>query len=114
MRRFTPAWFDDFQESCAVLAERDLGQMTEPRQHLPAVGLCVRRTAGDRLIQSRLRLQLTGTVGNKLQGGEDVELTMALRVNGWNLRIDRRLRVQHFHTASTFGTGTIAQIAAQS
>jgi glycosyltransferase involved in cell wall biosynthesis len=92
----SPAWFDDFHEPYAVLTERDLEQMTEPLQYLPTAGLCVRRTAWERLIQNGFRFQLTGTVGSKLQGGEDVELTMALRLSGWKLRIDRRLRLQHF------------------
>jgi glycosyltransferase involved in cell wall biosynthesis len=92
----SPAWFEDFHEPYAVFTERDLEQTTEPLQYLPTAGLCVRRAAWDRLIQNGFRFQLTGTVGNKLQGGEDAELTMALRLSGWNLRIDRRLRLQHF------------------
>lgn len=70
--------------------------MTEPLLYLLTAGLCVRRAAWDRLIQNGFRFELTGTIGNKLQGSEDVELTMALRLSGWKLRIDRRLRLQHF------------------
>jgi glycosyltransferase involved in cell wall biosynthesis len=92
----SPAWFDDFHESYAVLTERDLEQMTEPLRYLPTAGLCVRGAAWDQLVRNGFRFQLPGRVGNNLHGGEDVELTMALRLTGWNLRIDRRLRLQHF------------------
>jgi glycosyltransferase involved in cell wall biosynthesis len=39
----SPAWFDDFHESYAVLTEGELEQMTEPLRYLPTAGLCVRR-----------------------------------------------------------------------
>ncbi|MBV8226037.1 MAG: hypothetical protein JO232_12715 [Verrucomicrobia bacterium] len=52
--------------------------------------------AWDRLIQKGFRFQLTGTLGDKLQNGENAERAMALSLNGWKLEIERRLRLQHF------------------
>ena len=95
----SPAWFDDFHSPYAVLTEQDLEQMYEPIDWLPTAGLCVRKAAWDRLIQNGFRFQLTGTVGTKLQGGEDTELTLALRMSGWELAVDARLRLQHFMPA---------------
>jgi glycosyltransferase involved in cell wall biosynthesis len=92
----SPAWFDNFHSPYAVLTEQDLEQIDEPLDYLPTAGLCVRKAAWDRLIQNGFRFQLTGTVGKKLQGGEDAELTIAFRLSGWKLRIDPRLRLQHF------------------
>lgn len=92
----SPAWFDDFHSSYAILTERDLEQMEKPPEYLPTAGLCVSKPAWARLIQNGFRFQLSGTVGKKLQGGEDTELTMALRLSGWKLCIDPRLRLQHF------------------
>ena len=92
----SPAWFDDVHSLYAVLTERDLDQMTGPLEYLPTAGLCVRKTAWNELIQNGFRFQLTGTVGENLQGGEDAELTIALRLSGWKLRIDRRLTLRHF------------------
>jgi glycosyltransferase involved in cell wall biosynthesis len=91
-----PAWFANCHSLCAVLTERDLEQIQEPLEYLPGAGLCVRKTAWEKLIQNGFRSQLTGSMGKKLQGGEDVELTRALRLSGWKLRIDQRLRLQHF------------------
>jgi glycosyltransferase involved in cell wall biosynthesis len=91
-----PAWFDDFHSLYAVLTEQDLKQMHGPVDWLPTAGLCVRKAAWDRLIRNGFRSQLTGTVGQKLQGGEDTELTIALRLSGWKLAVDPRLRLQHF------------------
>jgi glycosyltransferase involved in cell wall biosynthesis len=95
----SPAWFDDFHSTYAVLTEQDLKQMHGPIDWLPTAGLCVRKAAWDRLIKHGFRSQLTGTVGQKLQGGEDTELTIALRLSGWKLAVDTRLRLQHFMPA---------------
>ena len=95
----SPAWFDDFHSPYAVLTEVDLEHMQKPPEYLPTAGLCVRKAAWHRLIQNGFRFQLTGTVGKKLQGGEDAELTIALRLSGWKLRTDPRLRLRHFMPA---------------
>lgn len=84
-----PAWFANCHSLCAVLTDRDLEQIQSPSEYLPGAGLCVRKTAWEKLIQNGFRSQLT-------QGGEDVELTRALQLSGWRLRIDQRLRLRHF------------------
>jgi hypothetical protein len=94
-----PAWFHDFHSLYAVLTEQDLKQMHGRVDWLPTAGLCVRKAAWERLIKNGFRSQLTGTVGAKLRGGEDTELTIALRLNGWKLAVDSRLRLQHFMPA---------------
>jgi glycosyltransferase involved in cell wall biosynthesis len=92
----SPMWFEDFHPPYAVLTEEDLEEMPEHPEYLPTAGLCVRKAAWDRLIQNGFRFQLTGTVGKKLQGGEDTELTLALHLSGWKLLVDPGLRLQHF------------------
>jgi glycosyltransferase involved in cell wall biosynthesis len=91
-----PRWFEDFHEAYAVLTDDDLHELAMPLTYLPTAGLCLRRASWERLVRNGFRFQLTGTVGNNLQGGEDSELTMALRLSGWKLKIDPRLRLQHF------------------
>ena len=91
-----PAWFANFHSRYAVLTDHDFEQIREPLDYLPTAGLCVRKAAWKRLVQNGFRPKMTGSIGKKLQGGEDTELTMALRLSGWKLRIDRRLRLQHF------------------
>jgi glycosyltransferase involved in cell wall biosynthesis len=92
----SPPWFDDFHSPYAILTEQDLEQMEKPPDHLPTAGLCVSKAAWDRLTRNGFRFHLTGRAGKELQGGEDTELTMALRLSGWQLRVDPRLRLQHF------------------
>lgn len=94
-----PAWFHNFHSIYAVLTEQDLKRVRGPVDWLPTAGLCVRKAAWERLIKNGFRSQLTGTVGEKLQGGEDTELTIALRLSGWKLAVDARLRLQHFMPA---------------
>jgi glycosyltransferase involved in cell wall biosynthesis len=91
-----PDWFQDFHSLYAVLTESEFEQPQKPLEYLPTAGLCVRKTAWDKLIQNGFRPQQTGSAGKKIQGGEDVEFTRALRLSGWILRIDQRLRLQHF------------------
>jgi GT2 family glycosyltransferase len=91
-----PAWFDDYHSPYAVLTDHELEHLEQPPEYLAGAGLCVRKAAWQELVQNGYEFQLTGRKGKKLQGGEDAELTMALRLSGWQLRIDPRLRLQHF------------------
>jgi hypothetical protein len=83
-----PAWFANCHPLCVALTDRDLRQIRAPSEYLPGAGLCVRNTAWEKPIRNGFRSQLT-------QGGEDVELTRALQLSGWKLRIDQRLRLRH-------------------
>jgi cellulose synthase/poly-beta-1,6-N-acetylglucosamine synthase-like glycosyltransferase len=91
-----PSWFANVHSAYAILTDHEFEQMREPPSYLPTAGLCLRRVAWDKLIQNGFRLKLTGSIGKKLLAGEDTELTMSLRLNGWKLQIDPRLRLQHF------------------
>jgi glycosyltransferase involved in cell wall biosynthesis len=91
-----PAWFENFHSSYAVLTDREFEKIGQPLEYLPGAGLCVRKQAWEMLVRNGYHFQLTGRTGKKLQGGEDTELTTALRLSGWNLRIEPRLRLQHF------------------
>ena len=91
-----PVWFARFHSLYAVLTDCELEQTKEPLEHLPTAGLCIRKTAWESLIHLGFRSHMTGTIGKQIYGGEDVELTRALRLGGWSLKIDPRLRLQHF------------------
>jgi len=91
-----PCWFENVHSAYAILTDSELAQIKQPIKYLPTAGLCVRKAAWEKLIQNGFRLQLTGSIGRKIVGGEDAELTMSLRLGGWELRIDPRLRLQHF------------------
>jgi hypothetical protein len=91
-----PEWFQKFQMSYAILTDRDFHEMQQPPEFLNGAGLCVRRVAWERLVENGFRFQLTGRVGKGLSAGEDTELTSALRLAGWKLRVEQRLRLLHF------------------
>jgi glycosyltransferase involved in cell wall biosynthesis len=91
-----PDWFQNLHSSYAILTDWDFKQMQEPFLSLAGAGLCLRKEAWEELIQNGFRMNLTGRLGKKLLAGEDAELTMSLRLNGWKLQIDPRLRLQHF------------------
>jgi glycosyltransferase involved in cell wall biosynthesis len=91
-----PAWFANVHSSYAILTDHEFEQMREPPPYLPTAGLCLRRVAWDKLIQNGFHLQPIGSLGKEIVGGEDVELTRSLRLSGWKLRVDQRLRLLHF------------------
>jgi glycosyltransferase involved in cell wall biosynthesis len=96
----SPAWFDNFHSSYAVLTYTDLLRMSQPPKLLPTAGLCVRKKAWEMLVQKGFHFLSSGSVGDNVQGGEDTELTLALRLSGWKLCIDPRLRLQHYMSAT--------------
>ncbi len=92
-----PAWFEKFASSYAVGAQ-GCGNAEEagPRPQLWGAGLSVRREAVDRLHAAGFRPVSVGRRGQSLAAGEDSELSLALRLAGWELWYDPRLRLKHF------------------
>jgi len=88
----SPPWFENFHSIYAVLTEQDLENMPQPPTWLPTAGLSIRKAAWEQLVCGGFHSLLP----EKPQRAEDTELTLALHLSGWKLRIDRRLRLQHF------------------
>jgi hypothetical protein len=91
-----PSWFDQYHGAYGILTDQQLEFTPTPPLFLPTGGLCVRVEAWRELVESGFRSQLAGRVGRDFSGGEDTELTIALRFRGWKLEINPRLRLQHF------------------
>jgi glycosyltransferase involved in cell wall biosynthesis len=91
-----PEWFQNFHRSFAILTDGDLQQMPQPPEFLNGAGPCIRRIASEKLAENGFRSQRTDRVGTGLSAGGDSELTLALGLAGWKLRVERRLRSQHF------------------
>jgi glycosyltransferase involved in cell wall biosynthesis len=92
-----PSWFECFKVLYAVVNE------TEPPRPpicLCGAGLNVRKAAWQELVAGGFRPLILGRVGDCLSGGEDNELTHALKLAGWQLAIDNRLRMQHWLPAA--------------
>lgn len=88
----SPPWFENFHGIYTILTERDLENMPQPPTWLPTAGLSIRKAAWEELVRDGFHSLLP----EKPQRAEDTELTRALYLSGWKLRIDRRLRLQHF------------------
>lgn len=93
-----PEWFRDFHSTYAILTDSDLKFDSAP-EYLHGAGLCIRRRAWIQLLQGGFHSLLTDRVGGRLSGGGDTELTLAIRLAGWTIRVEPRLRLQHFMPA---------------
>lgn len=91
-----PHWFERFRADYAVFTEEDLAAAGGAHWGLFSAGMSIRRTAWLQLVRDGFDFSISGAVGSKLGRGEDSELTFALREAGWKLRIEPRLRFEHF------------------
>lgn len=87
-----PAWWHEYGADYFAL-------MAKPVQDplfLNGAGLAIRKAAWRVLCERGFRSGLIGRKGKSLSGGEDTELTTALRLGGWRLVVSSRLTIQHF------------------
>lgn len=88
-----PEWFREFHSIYSILTDSDLDQCESP-EHLQVPGVCVRKQAWVQLQQGGFRSLLSKRVRRQPSGGSDPEMTLAIRLAGWKLRVDPRLRLQ--------------------
>jgi cellulose synthase/poly-beta-1,6-N-acetylglucosamine synthase-like glycosyltransferase len=91
-----PEWFRDFHSVYAILTDSDLENSESSSEYLHGAGICIRRRAWTQLLQGGFHSLLTDRVGGRLSGSGDKELTLAIRLSGWSIRVDPRLRLKHF------------------
>jgi hypothetical protein len=92
-----PAWFGTFSRSYAVGEMASAaGDVTATRSYLFGAGLSVRKAAWRGLCEAGYAPLLTDRVGKALSSGGDAEICAALRLAGWRLYYDPRLRLRHF------------------
>jgi GT2 family glycosyltransferase len=91
-----PAWFDPVAYLYATgPAGEPAGDVTGLHM-LCGAGLSVRQSALADIKRKGFRPISIGRQGGGLGAGEDSEMTYSLRLAGWRLWIDPRLRVRHF------------------
>ncbi len=96
-----PAWFERYKDHYAIGPQAsESGDVTDSRGWLWGAGLTLRRSAWFALIDSGFSFQLADRQGKKLSSGGDVELCLALRLRGWRLWYDDRLKFQHYVPAN--------------
>lgn len=91
-----PNWFKAFHSIYAVVDDEDIAATAGRVRYLHGAGLCVRKQAWKDLISKGFRCLMLDRVGGQLSAGGDIELTTAIHLSGWNIRIEPRLRLRHF------------------
>lgn len=96
-----PAWFEQIQLAYAVGPQGERpGDVTETRGALWGAGLAIRKSAWHDLVSSGFQSLLLDRRGTTLGGHGDTELCFALRLAGWRLWYEPRLRFRHFIPAN--------------
>ncbi len=92
-----PWWFDQYQVSYAV-GPQDVqaGDITSRKGVLCGAGLTVRKSAWQSLVKNGFQARLVGRKGKSLLCSEDYELCLALRLAGWWIWYEPRMRLRHY------------------
>jgi glycosyltransferase involved in cell wall biosynthesis len=93
-----PAWFERYQSYYAIGPQgpESGGDITWSRGWLFGADTTVRRSAWQSLIDKGFQFLTEDRQGKGLNSGGDVELCFALRLAGWRIWYDPRLRFRHF------------------
>jgi hypothetical protein len=92
-----PWWFEHYKESYAIGSQgREAGNVADTRGFLWGAGLSVRKSAWQQLVRDGFCQLLVDRKGSAPTAGGDAELSFALRLTGWELWYDPRLRLRHF------------------
>lgn len=92
-----PAWFSSFQHRFAVGPQAsEAGDITDDEGVLWGAGLTIRRSVLLRLVTAGFEPLASDRSGAQLSGGGDYEICLALRLAGYRLFYDPRLRIQHY------------------
>lgn len=107
-----PAWFDRFRHCYATGTQGEhSGDVTWGRGWLWGAGLVVRRTAWQSLVDRGFTPLLMDRQGTQLNSGGDMEICFALRLLGWKIWYDSRLRLQHFLQAHRLSWTYLCQLS---
>jgi len=92
-----PAWFERYLGCFAIGSQiHGTAAITQILEYLWGAGMSIRRSAWRQLLDRGFQQLLGGRVGASLMAGEDTELCYALRLAGWSLVYDPRLKAKHY------------------
>ncbi len=107
-----PSWFEQFQNYYAVGPQgKDAGDITDTRGYLWGAGLCLRKSAWQMLSERQFRFNLYDRRGQELSAGGDAELCYALRLTGWRLWYEPRLKMHHFMTTDRLNWSYLRRVS---
>jgi len=92
-----PWWFGNYGQNYAVGFQAEItGDITFSRGYLWGAGLNIRKSAWRHLESIGFKSLLVDRQGGTLSSGGDSEICFALRLAGWRLWYDERLKLQHY------------------
>ncbi len=92
-----PEWFNKFEQSYSVGRQSEIaGDITREAGLLWGAGMVIRKSAFDELSSSGFRSLLSDRKGGLLTSGGDSELCYALRLAGWKIWYEPRLKFRHY------------------
>lgn len=92
-----PKWLEGLEEFYAIGPQGiRSGDVTDTRGCLYGAGLVIRKSVFDQLNQRHFQSLLSDRTKNTLLSGGDTELTFAIRLIGYRLWYDERLKFEHF------------------
>src|SRR5262249_13958486 len=95
-----PTWFEHYKASYAIGPENiKPGGVTDSPGWLWGAGRTIRKSPWQQLVFRGFSPLLQGRQRSELGSGDDSELCFALRLAGWRLWYEPRLRFKHFLTA---------------
>lgn len=108
-----PPWFERLQGYLACGDQGDKpGDVSDERGYLWGAGLTVRKTAWDHLVDNGFRMLLVDRQGSdNVNSGGDSEICLALRLSGWRLWFEPRLRLRHFLPARRLDWGYLRRLS---
>jgi glycosyltransferase involved in cell wall biosynthesis len=91
-----PSWFDEVKPMLAITSEAiETGDVSSSGMVCGA-GMTIRRSAWQAVAATGYRCFVMDRRGKVLTSGHDVEICLAIRLAGWLLWRDPRLRLRHF------------------
>lgn len=94
-----PSWFLTYKQNYSIGLQSDKSKdITWSTGVLWGAGMFVRASALKNLYLNDFKSLLIDRKGNQLSSGGDSELCYALRLAGWKIRYDEKLKLKHFIT----------------
>ncbi len=106
-----PFWFHQYSTSFAVgQLHQQPTNVTDSYEIIWGAGMVLRKEAYEKLLSLGFSYLLTGGVGSKRGSGEDVELSWAVRLLGYQLWYMPSLRLKHFMPTKRLKWETLLEI----
>ncbi len=94
-----PEWFEEHKRNYSVGKQSDhQGDISDGSGVLWGAGMFVRKSALNDLYENGFNSLLTDRKGKQLSSGGDIEKCFALRLAGWKIWYDERLKLKHYIT----------------